>query len=108
MQSGYGAPAAAARGRAAFQLDLRRLTQLDRIVAGASLIAMISIWLPWYSVTWGSSAFESQGSASFSGTCLHGWLWLEFVVALLLIGYVVSAPACRNPRSACPSRTSRC
>ena len=90
-QDGYGAPRQPrpAGTGPAFQLDLRRLTQVDRIVAGASLIAMISIWLPWYSVAWGSDAFESQGSASFSGTSLHGWLWLEFVVALLLIGYVV-------------------
>jgi hypothetical protein len=90
-QGGYGAPSQPRPAGAgpAFQLDLRRLTQVDRIVAGASLIAMISIWLPWYSVTWGSDAFESQGSASFSGTSLHGWLWLEFVVALALIGYVV-------------------
>ena len=91
MQGGYAAPRQPRPAGAgpAFQLDLRRLTQVDRIVAGASLITMISIWLPWYSVAWGSDAFESQGSASFSGTSLHGWLWLEFVVALLLIGYVV-------------------
>jgi len=91
MQGGYGVPSQPrpAGAGTAFQLDLRRLTQVDRIIAGASLIAMISIWLPWYSVTWGSSAFESPGSASYSGTSLHGWLWLEFVVALLLLGYVV-------------------
>lgn len=91
MQGGYGAPGQPRPAGAgpAFQLDLRRLTRVDQIVAGASLIAMISIWLPWYSVSWGSDAFESRGSASFSGTSLHGWLWLEFVVALLLIGYVV-------------------
>jgi hypothetical protein len=91
MQGGYAAPRQPRPAGAgpAFQLDLRRLTQVDRIVAGASLIAMISIWLPWYSVAWGSDAFESQGSATFSGTSLHSWLWLEFVVALLLIGYVV-------------------
>lgn len=90
-QGGYGTPGQPRPAGAgpAFQLDLRRLTQVDRIVAGASLIAMISIWLPWYSVTFGADAFESQGSASFSGTSLHGWLWLEFVVALALIGYVV-------------------
>jgi len=88
---GYGPPGQPRPAGAgpAFQLDLRRLTRVDQIVAGASLIAMISIWLPWYSVSWGSGAFESQGSASFSGTSMHGWLWLEFVVALALIGYLV-------------------
>ena len=48
MQGGYGAPCQPRQGdRPAFQLDPRRLTQVDRIVVGASLIAMISIWLPW-------------------------------------------------------------
>lgn len=91
---GYGAPGTPHQQRPAgagpaFQLDPKRLARVDQIVAGASLIAMISIWLPWYSVAWGSDAFEASGSASFSGTSLHGWLWLEFVVALLLIGYIV-------------------
>lgn len=91
---GYGSPGTPYQQRPpgagpAFQFDLKRLTRVDQIVAGASLIAMISIWLPWYSVAWGTDAFEAAGSASFSGTSLHGWLWLEFVVALLLIGYIV-------------------
>jgi hypothetical protein len=46
---------------------------VDRIVAGASLVAMISIWLPWYSVS-------GDFGGSFSGTTGHGWLWLELVV----------------------------
>ena len=56
-QGGYGAPRQPRPVGAgpAFQLDLRRLTPVDRIVAGGSLIAMISICLPWYSVGWGPS-----------------------------------------------------
>jgi len=63
---------------APFQFDLNRLTRVDRIVGIASLIAMISIWLPWYSFS---------GLGTLSGTW-HGWLWLEFVIALALIGYL--------------------
>lgn len=90
----------APRAGASFQLDLKRLTRVDRLVAGGSLVAMISIWLPWYSI---SSAGQS---ASFSGTWGHGWLWLEFVLALALIGYLVlragSATAVRLPVAHAP------
>jgi hypothetical protein len=57
-------------------------------VAGATFIAMISIWLPWYSVSEG--AF---GTFHFSGTTGHGWLWLEFIVALVLLAYLAARAA---------------
>jgi hypothetical protein len=36
----------------------------------------------------GSSTFQDAGSASISGTTGHGWLWLEFIVALALLAYL--------------------
>jgi zinc ribbon protein len=63
---------------APFRFDMNRLTRVDRTVGIASLIAMISIWLPWYSLD----------GDSISGTTGHGWLWLVFVIALALIGYL--------------------
>ena len=64
--------------------DLNRLTSVDKIVAGGSLVALISVFLPWYAISAGV-----LGSFSFSGTSLgHGWFWLELVVALLLIAYL--------------------
>ena len=68
--------------------DHRRLTTVDKIVAGGTFITMISIWLPWFTISWGSSTFEGAGSASISGTTGHGWLWLEFFVALALLAYL--------------------
>jgi hypothetical protein len=62
--------------------DHSRLTRTDKIVAGGTFITMISIWLPWFSV---SDAF---GTFHFSGTTGHGWLWLEFFVALVLLAYL--------------------
>ncbi len=70
----------------AASFDINRLTGTDKIVAVASLIALISIWLPWYSISF-------YGTYTLSGTSGHGWLWLEFVVALLLIVYLVARAA---------------
>jgi hypothetical protein len=66
-----------------FQFDLNRLTRADQIVGVASLITMISIWLPWFSVSYGGL------SGTGSGTDAHGWLWLVFVLDLLILGYLV-------------------
>jgi hypothetical protein len=66
-----------------FQFDLKRLSRADQIVGVASLITMISIWLPWFTVSAGGL------SASGSGTDAHGWLWLVFVLDLLILGYLV-------------------
>jgi hypothetical protein len=73
--------------------DLNRLTSVDKIVAGASLIALISVFLPWYAVSSGNF-----GSYSFGATSLgHGWFWLEFVVALALIAYLAMRAAWAQP-----------
>ena len=68
--------------------DHNRLTRADKIVAGGTFITMIAIWLPWFSISWGNSTFQVAGSASISGTTGHGWLWLEFIVALALLAYL--------------------
>jgi hypothetical protein len=73
--------------------DHNRLDRVDKIVAGATFITMISIWLPWYSVSWGNSTFLVAGSASISGTTGHGWLWLEFIVAIALLAYLTARAA---------------
>ena len=73
--------------------DHNRLDRVDKIVAGATFITMISIWLPWFSISWGNSTFQVAGSASISGTTGHGWLWLEFFVALVLLVYLAARAA---------------
>ena len=69
--------------------DLSRLSTVDKIVAGATLVTMISLWLPWFTVS-----IKGLGAAgSISGTGDHGWLWLEFLLALALIAYLVARAA---------------
>jgi len=71
--------------------DLSRLTTTDRIIASATLVTMISLWLPWYSGKY--SLLGITSTASVSGTREHGWLWLEFILALVLLAYFVARAA---------------
>jgi hypothetical protein len=70
--------------------DLSRLSTVDKVVAVASLVTMISLWLPWFTVSY---TLVGTHSASASGTAVHGWLWLEFIVALALIAYLAARAA---------------
>jgi len=67
--------------------DLNRATTVDKVVAVATFITMISIWLPWFTVSY------LGASASGSGTTAHGWLWLEFLLGLALVAYLVARVA---------------
>jgi hypothetical protein len=71
--------------------SLSRLTTVDRIIAGATLVTMISLWLPWY--TGKDSVLGITSTASISGTGDHGWLWLEFILALALLAYFAAKAA---------------
>jgi hypothetical protein len=52
---------------------------------------MISLWLPWFSGKY--SALGITSSATVSGTGVHGWLWLEFILALALLAYITARAA---------------
>lgn len=100
---GYVAPGSAAPGSAApgsaaggvaYRFDANRWTLTDRIAGGATLVVLISLFLPWFTVNLaglGDLGITSGGSASESGTDAHGWLWFVFVIGLLLLIYLVVA-----------------
>jgi hypothetical protein len=71
--------------------DHTRLSTVDKIVAGATFVTMISLWLPWFTASY--TLLGHTSSASISGTGDHGWLWLEFLLALALIVYLAARAA---------------
>ena len=73
------APAAAP----AFNFDIKRLTRDDQLVGGASLLLLISLFLPWYTASFGGA------SASLSGTGGHNFLWIVFILALAAVVYMI-------------------
>jgi hypothetical protein len=66
-----------------FRLDLRRLRRADLTVGGASLVVLVSLFLPWF-------GFGELGtSVSVSGTTAHGYLVLAVITALLMAAYLL-------------------
>ena len=80
--SGQHGPPASAPPRE-FRFDLRRLSRADQTVGGASLVVLVSLFLPWY----GFSALGAD--ISVSGTTAHGYLVLVVITALLIAGYLL-------------------
>jgi hypothetical protein len=95
--AGSAAPAAPADvpvrpAASAYSFDAARWTANDRIVGGATLVVLISLFLPWFSVNLGALAGlgVSPGIVTASGTAAHGWLWFVFVIGLLVLVYLVA------------------
>jgi hypothetical protein len=78
-------------GVPAVSFNMARLVLTDRIIGIATLITMISLFLTWFTAS--ATSFGVTVSASASGTTAHGWLWLEFIVALAIIVYVAAVAA---------------
>ncbi len=87
-----GAPAASTAGPA-FNFDAKRWTRDDQIVGGASLLLLISVFLPWYTVSAPSVSILGKqvggGSVHASGTTGHGYLWIVFILALAIVAFMV-------------------
>lgn len=62
-----------------FRFDLKRLATPDLVIGGASAIALLSMFLPWFGVL----------DYSTSGMSLHGYLVIALLAALALLGYLV-------------------
>jgi len=73
------APTPAPTATTQFQFDLNRLTISDKIIGGASILVLISVFLPWY------GAF----GITVSGESAHGYLVIPLLTAIVLVGYLV-------------------
>ena len=58
---------------------LNALSAQDRVAGPASLVLLISLWLPWYSF----------GPFSVSGLGAHGWLFIAVIDCIVLVLYVL-------------------
>jgi hypothetical protein len=78
-------------GSSAFNFDAKRWKRSDWIAGIASVVVLISLFLPWFngSVSANNDVGLAVQTASESGTGGHGWLWLVFIVALLIVAFLV-------------------
>ena len=58
---------------------LNALSPQDRVFGPATLVLLVSFWLPWYSV----------GPFSADGLSVHGWLFIAVLGSIVLVLYVL-------------------
>ena len=67
----------------AFRLELSRLTNSDRITGIASLVLLVSLFLPWYGVNLLGISAEADGLT------VHGYLYIVLLLCVAIIAYLV-------------------
>ncbi len=98
-QSGYGPPGYGPPGyrppappaAPAFSFDLKRLSGAERVIGGASVVLIITLFLPWFGISGGGVTF------SVSGFSAHGYLIIALLTAVALIGYLVMRAGWDDP-----------
>jgi hypothetical protein len=82
--AGSPPPAAPGAGTSlpAFSFDLGNLSQSERITGVATLVLFISLFLPWFTYSFGF------GSVSVDGLW-HGWMYLVLIICLGILAYLV-------------------
>jgi hypothetical protein len=61
-----------------FAFEMKRWSQVERITAIASLVLLISLFLPWFTYSFG------YGSVSVDGLW-HGWMYLVLLLCLAIL-----------------------
>jgi hypothetical protein len=74
-----GAPVSAGE----FRPDVRRLSLVEQTVGGATLIVVLSLFLPWFGF------YELGTTISISGISAHGYLVVVVLLAVLMGGYLL-------------------
>jgi hypothetical protein len=66
-----------------YNFDAGRLSQADKITGVASVVLLISLFLPWFSIS-------GLGiTISWSGMTAHGYLWVVFLLCLAIVAFLV-------------------
>jgi hypothetical protein len=66
----------------AFKFDAARWTLADRIAGAATLVLFISLFLPWFTISFGFASGSVDG-------LWHGWMYLTLILSIVIIAYLV-------------------
>jgi hypothetical protein len=69
--------------------DIKRLGVGDCIAGVATLVLVVSLFLPWFSVGLPAGEASVVTSSSESGLAAHGWLYPVLLLALAVLSYLV-------------------
>lgn len=78
----------------AFRLDPARWTPADRVTGAATLVLVVSLFLPWFSVSAGFGNFTASSSAD--ALAAHGYLYLVLLLALAMLGYLIARASLKD------------
>ena len=92
--SGATASAPTVSRTQAFSFDAARWTRTDRIAGAATLVLLISLFLPWFSVSAAFGNFSTSSSAD--ALSAHGYLFLVLILALAMVAYLVLCASMRE------------
>ena len=73
-----------------FNFDITRWQRAEQITGGATLLLIISLFLPWFTLSVSSKTVPGlSNSGSVSGTTAHGYLWLVFFIGLAVLAVLI-------------------
>jgi hypothetical protein len=65
-----------------FAFDVRRWTAADRVTGGATLVLLVSLFLPWFGTDGGFFSVSVDGM-------WHGYMVIDLLLAVAIAGYLV-------------------
>lgn len=77
-----GLPEASRAGMTAFGFDARRWTFTDRVTGGATLVLLVSLFLPWFGTDGGFFSVSVDGM-------WHGYMVIDLILAVAILGYLM-------------------
>jgi hypothetical protein len=69
-------------GLAAFAFDARRWTVADQITGGATMVLLVSLFLPWFGTDGGFFSVSVDG-------LWHSYMVIDLLLAVAILGYLV-------------------
>jgi hypothetical protein len=77
-----GAHEVSPAGATAFAFNARRWTLADQVTGGATLVLLVSLFLPWFGTDGGFFSVSVDGM-------WHGYMVIDLILAVAILGYLV-------------------
>lgn len=61
-----------------------RWSLTDQVIGAATIMLLVALFLPWYSLTSGGTTIEASGAST------HGYLWIAFAICLAVLAFLVT------------------